>query len=75
MTEITGTDAYQWLLGELDSDAKNALNCLATESVENVRYAQGKLYGLRLAAELLREPWRRLDKLVEQSAVKSKGGK
>lgn len=72
MDEITRTDAYKWLLGEIENDAKNVLNCLATESVENIRYSQGKLYGLTLAGDLLRDPFRRLDKAADALAAENK---
>jgi len=69
LDEIMGTDAYQWLLGEIYKDADNVLHCLATEpDAANVKYRQGELYGMNLVAGFLREPWKRLEKAANVTA-------
>lgn len=65
LDEMTGTEAYQWLLGEINTDANNVLALLATEpDPMNMRYKQGEIYGMKLAAELLASPWKRLNKVA-----------
>lgn len=65
LDEMTGTEAYQWLLGEINTDANNVLALLATEpDPMNIRYRQGELYGMKLVRELLAEPGKRLDKVA-----------
>lgn len=69
LDEIIGTEAYIWLLGEIENDAESVLRCLATEpDFGDIRHEQGKYRGLMLAATLLKEPWRRLDKAAVGAA-------
>ncbi|MCK7503208.1 MAG: hypothetical protein MZV70_03305 [Desulfobacterales bacterium] len=63
LDEVMGTDAYDWLLGEINNDANNVLICLASEpDPAAMRYKQGEIYGLKLALDLLKDPFKRLDK-------------
>lgn len=75
LDEVMGTDAYEWLLGEINNDANNVLICLASEpDPAAMRYKQGEIYGLKLVLDLLKDPFKRLDKVATKKMAQINKG-